>query len=64
MAVSFIGGENPHHEIYLPPLNSEVILGCIKYMYFIFAKMLVCIYTKTVLEMCLHYIKRIDTTVF
>jgi len=46
MAVSFIGGEKPHHAIYLPPLNSEVILGCIKYMYFIFAKMLVCIYTK------------------
>jgi hypothetical protein len=45
----------PHHAVYLPPLNSEVILGCIKYMYFIYAKMLVCIYTKTVFEMCLHY---------
>jgi len=63
MVVSFIGRGKPHNAVYLPPLNSEVILGCIKYMYFIYAKMLVCIYTKTVFEMCLHYTKRLDIAV-
>jgi len=39
MAVSFIGVGKPHHTVYLPPLNSEVIRGCTEYMYFIYAKM-------------------------